>query len=378
MRIGFDLRPSLREETGVGVFVRNLLAGLAGLDRENEYVLFSSSWKDRFPPDRLPPFARRRFRDRRIPVRALNFAWSAWSRPTLDRLCGVRLDLTHSPTPLILPTRGRTIVTVCDLFFLDDPARADREAARVFGRRIAASLARADGIVCISEFTRADLAARFDFAREKTRVTSLGVAPLFREPPAAEEIASARARFGLDGPFLLFVGALEPRKNVPGLLRTLAILRDRGLRIPLVLAGRGGGDAGEARRTAARLNLESQVHFLGYRAGRELRALYHMAALLVVPSFVEGFGLPLVEAMACGLPAAVSAAGALPEVGGDAAAYFDPRDPEAMAAAIRGLLEDETARARLSGIGRARAAEFDWTRTAADTLALYGEIAGRA
>src|SRR4030042_1056628 len=124
MRIGFDLRSFLKEETGVGVYFRNLLRELAAVDRENEYFLFSSSWKDRFPPERLPGFARQRFRDFRLPVRLVNFLWYRIGWPTLDSFFRARLDLTHSPVPLHLPTRGRKVITVCDLFFLEPPALA--------------------------------------------------------------------------------------------------------------------------------------------------------------------------------------------------------------------------------------------------------------
>ncbi|MCX6559940.1 MAG: hypothetical protein NTZ26_05435, partial [Candidatus Aminicenantes bacterium] len=115
MRIGFDLRPFLKEETGVGVYLKNLLFELARIDREDEFFLFSASWKDRFPTAKIPPFAQCHFLDKKWPVRMVNFLWQDLGRPSLDALFGTRLDLTHSATPLPLPTKGRAIVTVCDL-----------------------------------------------------------------------------------------------------------------------------------------------------------------------------------------------------------------------------------------------------------------------
>jgi len=377
MRIGFDLRPFLKEETGVGVYLKNLLFELAALDAENEYFLFSASWKDRFDPGRIPPFARKRFRDLRRPVRAVNFLWQDLGRPTLDRLFGTRLDLTHSATPLPLPTRGRTIVTVCDLFFLEDPARADREARRKFLRRTEGALRRADGIITISDFSRRGIVERFGLPQERIKTTYLGLSPVFQSPAAPERVAALRQELDVPGEFLLFVGASEPRKNLPGLLDALAILHKSGMKIPLVLVGRPGGDSARVAARIRELGLDGWVRPAGYRADEDVRALYAAAAVLVFPSFAEGFGLPLLEAMACGLPAAVSGCSALPEVGRDAAAYFDPADHDQMAAVIGGLLRDEAKRADMREKGRRRARDFEWKKTAAATLDFYRTVVER-
>lgn len=377
MRIGFDLRPFLKEETGVGVYLKNLLSELAALDAENEYFLFSGSWKDRFDSGRLPPFVRKRFRDLRRPVRAVNFLWQDLGHPTLDRLFGTRLDLTHSATPLPLPTRGRTIVTVCDLFFLEDPARADREARRKFLRRTEGALRRADGVITISDFSRRRIVERFGLPQEKIKTTYLGLSPVFQSPAAAERVAALRHELDLPGEFLLFVGASEPRKNLPGLLAALAILHKSGMKIPLVLVGRRGGDSARVAATIRELGLDGWVRAAGYRPDEDVRALYAAASVLVVPSFAEGFGLPLLEAMACGLPAAVSGCSALPEIGRDAAVYFDPADHDQMAAVIGGLLRDEAKCAEMREKGRQRARDFEWKKTAAATLEFYRTVVER-
>ena len=132
MRIGVDVRPFLSRETGVGTYLKNLLFQLARIDEANEYCLFSSSWKERFPVEKIPSFAKSRFRDLRIPVRTVNFLWYRLGRPSLDSNFGTKLDLTHAPTPLALPTGGKKIVTVYDPFFLDQPGKADRQARDVF------------------------------------------------------------------------------------------------------------------------------------------------------------------------------------------------------------------------------------------------------
>jgi glycosyltransferase involved in cell wall biosynthesis len=378
MRIGFDLRPFLREETGVGVYLKNLLFELARIDREDEFVLFSASWKDRFPAVKIPPFERSRFLDKKWPVRAVNFMWQNLGRPRLDALAGGRLDLTHSATPLPLPTKGRTIVTVCDLFFMEDPDQADREARRVFLRKTAAALRRADGVLTISEFSRRGILERFALPAEKVRATPLGLSPVFRAPADAARVAGLRRELDLTGPFLLFVGATEPRKNLPRLLEAIGLLRDRGRVVPLVIAGRPGGDQARVLDAIRRGKLESIVRLAGYRPDEDVRALYDAATALVFPSLAEGFGLPLLEAMACGLPAAVSGVSALPEIGGEAALYFDPTDAAGLAAAIVRLLDDENLRRDLGEKGRRRARGFNWAKTAGETLAFYRSVVGRA
>jgi glycosyltransferase involved in cell wall biosynthesis len=377
MRIGFDLRPFLKHETGVGVYFKNLLRELAGIDRENEYVLFSASWKDRFPAEKIPPFAKMRFIDRKWPVRAVDALWYGWRRPTLDRIARTALDLTHSPTPLPLPTRGRKIVTVCDVFFLENPGRADRQARTHFLKRTEKSLGQADAIVTISEYTKNALAERFGVGPEKITVTYLGLNPAFETAPAPEEVEAVRRTFGLPAEFLLFVGATEPRKNLPGLIDAFALVRERSGKIPLVVVGRPGGDAAAVERRIAARGLRDAVRLLGYLSDAEVRSLYHAASAFVFPSFGEGFGLPLLEAMACGLPAAVSGVAALPEIGGEAALYFDPRNPEEIATALLRLLGDGDLRQSLRSKGRERAGCFRWDDTARKTLALYRAVGVR-
>jgi glycosyltransferase involved in cell wall biosynthesis len=376
MRLGFDVRPFLKEETGVGVYFKNLLWELAKVDRENEYVLFSASWKDRFPADKIPPFAKLRFIDKKWPVRTVNALWYGRRWPALDRIAGVPFDLTHSPTPLLLPTRGRAVVTVCDLFFLERPDRADRQARTHFLGRTERALRDADAVVAISEFTKSALVRRFGLDSSKVVVTYLGLNPDFRTPPSAEDVEAVRRRHRLPAEFILFVGASEPRKNLPLLIDALALVRRKAGKIPLVIAGRPGGDAAAVAERVRSRGLEEAVLRLGYLSDRELLVLYHAASAFVFPSSSEGFGLPLLEAMACGLPAAVSNAGALPEIGGEAAVYFDPESAEAMAEALVRVLGDSELRASLRRRGPERARPFDWARTAGETLALYRAVAG--
>lgn len=355
----------------MGAYLRNLLFALAQVDRQNEYFLFSASWKDRFPVEKIPPLAKLSFRDRRLPVRLLNFLWQRWGRPPLDYFVGVQLDLAHSATPLILPTRGKKIITVHDLFFMDYPAQSGREAGRAFFRWAADSARRADGIITYSSFTKNDIVARFGVRPEKVRVIPLGLDPRFLDEVPASELEATRQLLNLPRAFLLFVGAQEPRKNLTGLLEALKIIHLRGRPIPLVLVGPAGPDSERIRRNAVALGLETSLIMTGYLPERDVRHVYRLATAFILPSLCEGFGLPLVEAMASGVPIAASLTSVIPEVCRKAAVYFCPEDPEDMAEKILLAWENEPVRQDLIAKGKKRALDFSWLKAAAETLELY-------
>jgi glycosyltransferase involved in cell wall biosynthesis len=374
MRLGFDLRPFLREETGVGTYLRNLLFQLAEIDRTNEYFLFSSSWKDRFPADKVPPFERLKFRDCRLPVWVLNLLWQRRRLPALDFFFRTDLDLTHSATPLILPTRGKKVITVHDIFFMDFPDRAGEEAGKVFFRLAAASFRDADGIVTSSTFTSVEIVSRFALNEKKVRIIPPGLDKRFLEEVPAAELKATRKRCNLPPSFLLFVGAQVPRKNLVRFVEALKIVHRHGLQIPLVLVGPEGDDSEAIRAKADRLGISHWIMTTGYLEERDIRNAYRLATAFVLPSLCEGFGMPLVEAMASGLPVAASQVSAIPEVCRDAAVYFQPDTPESMAEKVASVLEDEDLRKRLIARGKERAQDFKWERAAAETLAFYESV----
>ncbi|MGD2295124.1 MAG: glycosyltransferase family 1 protein [Candidatus Aminicenantes bacterium] len=374
MRIGFDIRPFLRQATGVGVYCKNLLFALAEIDDRNDYYLFSSSCRDRFFADELPPFSRFKFRDCRYPVKLVNFLWYRLERPTLDSFFRTELDLTHSPTPLFLPTRGRKVVTVHDLFFMDYPSLVQKEAKKHFAQRTGNSLHRADGILVVSQFIKEQIIERFSLDEKKIRVVHHGVSPGFAIKPSIEEKEAVRHTYGLPPAFLLFVGAIEPRKNLVRLAEALNLIHQTFSKIPLVIVGKRGRDYGNLIKKIRELNLGSHVLFLDYLPDKDLKVLYHLASCLVLPSLGEGFGLPLVEAMASGLPLAVSKAPALPEVAEDAALYFHPEKPEDLACQVVEILTDDTVRESLVKKGARRVQRFSWKITAEKTLDFYASV----
>jgi glycosyltransferase involved in cell wall biosynthesis len=371
MRIGFDIRPFLREETGVGVYFRNLLFSLAKIDRTNEYFLFTSSLKDRFNPKKIPPLEKKHFRDFFYPVKIINFLWQRLGWPPLDFFFNNQLDLTHSPTPLPLPTRGKKIVTVYDIFFLDFPELANNEARRSFRQRMKHALQKADGIVTISRFTAQQLTERFDVEGKRIKIVYPGIDRSFWENVEQKRLQQTKEYYGLPPDFLLFVGASEQRKNLLNLMEALKIIHARYRKIPLLLIGPKGQDYENVKTKIQQLGLDPWVKMFGYLEDNELKNFYWLASAFVYPSLWEGFGIPLLEAMACGVPVVTSQTSALPETGGDAAVYSDPKNPEDIAEKTIQVLEDNILRERLQSAGKKRIQFFRWEDAASEVLRFY-------
>ncbi len=374
MRIGFDLRPFLRHATGVGIYYKNLLFSLARIDADNQYYLFSSSYKDRFKQEELPPFSQCVFRDARYPVKLLNFLWQRMGWPSLDKFFNTELDLTHSPIPLLLPTKGKKIVTVYDLFFMDFPTFVHGEARKNFAKKIENSLRRADGILVISQFVKDQIINRFSLNEDKIKVVYLGVNPDFSNKPSVAQAEIVKNKYDLPSKYILFVGAIEPRKNLVKLIEALGFIHEKSHDVPLVIVGKKGMDYQNLIKKIEDNNLQSKVLFLDYIPEGDLKVLYHLASCLVFPSLSEGFGLPLVEAMAAECPLVISRAPALPEIAVDAALYFDPEDAEDMASQIITVLVDEDKRKNLIEKGNRRLGDFSWMQTAENTLEFYRSV----
>ncbi|NOR14637.1 MAG: glycosyltransferase [Candidatus Aminicenantes bacterium] len=374
MRIGLDLRPFLKDATGIGVYYRNLLFSLAEIDITNEYFLFSSSFKDRFPVAQLPPFQQKRVCDRRWPSQLVNWLWSRMQRPRLETIFKIALDLTHSPTPLLLPSKGKSIVTVHDLFFWEHPEMVDRKTRNLFLKYTRNSLRQADGVIAVSQYTKDEAVRRFALDPDKVRVIHHGLKKGLDPDETGVMEAVLKSKFRLPDRFLLFVGADEPRKNLPALIDALKLVHEMSEKIVLVVAGGKGSDRTRVEARITSQNLTSSVRFLGYLSDAELSALYRLATLVVLPSLCEGFGFPLLEAMASGVPIVASETSALPEIGQDAARYFDPSSAEAISQTILQVLEDESLQQKLVERGRLRLRDFSWTRSAEQTLDFYSEV----
>jgi glycosyltransferase involved in cell wall biosynthesis len=236
------------------------------------------------------------------------------------------------------------------------------------------SVARADAIIAISDTTRRDLVELYSLPEEKIKVIYLGVDGRFR--PVKEEcrIDAVRRRYKLPSRFVLAVASVHPRKNLRRLIESFALLKAKsGLPHSLIVAGKQYGEDDPAEY-AARLGLRDAFRYLDYVDPDDLPALYGAADLFVFPSLYEGFGLPPLEAMACGTPVAASDAGSLPEVLGDAARYFDPQDTKDMATVMGDVIVSQSERERLRSQGLSRVRRFQWNKCALETMALYESL----
>jgi glycosyltransferase involved in cell wall biosynthesis len=361
LRILLDYRPALRERTGVGEYVHEIATALTRqLAPADRLTLFSSSWKDRLPADRVPGT---RVVDARIPVRALNLAWHRLGWPPIERFAGP-LDIAHSLHPLLMPTRrAKQIVTVHDLDFLDHPERTRGEIHRDYATLAPRHARRADAVVTISRFTAGEVERRLGVARDRIVICSPG-APRWPPRPAPAP----------RGP-ILFMGTLEPRKNVGVLLEAYEALRQMMPDAPpLWLAGGATAAAAPWLRAIAEPPLAGHVEHLGYIPADRRYDLYARASMLILPSHLEGFGIPVLEAMTVGVPVIVSRRGALPEVAGDAAQIVEPEDAAGFAAAMTRYLTDAGAVADAVQRGIARARVYSWDVSAKTLLTAYARV----
>ncbi|MBI3978215.1 MAG: glycosyltransferase family 4 protein [Chloroflexi bacterium] len=363
MHVAIDARLFAYQPAGIGYYAKRLAEALAGLAR----------------PLRLSVLESRRqvgpvVEQRSVRVKRL------WTPPhhryeqlgLAVELLAESIDLLHSPD-FIPPfyRRCRSVVTVHDLAFIRYPHLLTAESRRYYGQ-VERAVRSADAVVAVSRSTGDDLLRFFGIAARKIAVIPEAADPFFQPRPAGDRTPAPGLPSG--APYVLFVGTLEPRKNLPTLLKAFQRLRASGRSERLVLAGRPGWLAGDLAGLVQSLGLADAVHFTGPISIEDLRALYWHAGALALPSFHEGFGLPAVEAMACGTPVVASRAGALPEVVGDAGLLVDPADAIGLAEALGRVLEDRHLRDALRQRGFSQAGSFSWERTALETYDLYARV----
>lgn len=365
MHIGIDGRYIADHYPGIGRYTFSLVEALSRLAPEETFVVavHPGQPNSRYNLDQLAarsnillePFAL----PPRSPLEQVHWPQAArrWS-----------LDVFHSPyfyMPYVLPCPSA--VTIYDLIPLVFPEGFSAGQRLIFRLMVGLALRTARAVIAISAATRADLVRYFNLSPERVHVTPLAAdASFYPRPPA--EVAAVRARYGLPDQYILYVGINKPHKNLPRLIEAYAKIAGAP---PLVLAGREDARYPQARERVEALGLGGRVCFPGDIASADLPALYSGASLFVFPSLYEGFGLPPLEAMACGVPVVCSNRASLLETVGDAALTFAPEDVEAMASAIRRALHDAYLRASLRQHGLARAAQFSWERTAQETLKIY-------
>jgi len=376
MKIGIDASLVVGERAGVGFYTASLIEALAALDRHNEYILYPFFYHI-FDP---------RFKELKAP--AANFSvrfeglsekWVRylWFRSNIPRhwLLG-NVDVLHTTTyccPLRHP--GKMVTTIYDVSFLHYPEH-HTEANRIHCLRGSLDGAvRAERIIAISEHTKRDVIQYLNVPADRIVVTHLAARKEFHPRPQAEVEAYVRERLGLNEPYLLSVGTLEPRKNVRRLIHAYCLLPgDIRNNFQLVIGGGKGWLSSDIYQIVVKMGAESRIRFLGYVPEPDLPWLYCGATCFVYPSLYEGFGLPPLEAMASGIPVITSNTSSLPEVVGDTGLLIDPQSEDSLGSALTKLLSDADLRRGMSERGLERANQFSWEKTALQTLRIYESL----
>jgi glycosyltransferase involved in cell wall biosynthesis len=371
MPIYIDVSSAVHAKAGIGRYAGSLARALVEA-QPGRVALFYNRVRDTQPPAGLEA----------VPARTVRAGYKPWrmavwlgqvARIGFDRLVP-GAELFHATEHLLPPLRGvPTVLTVHDMIFKLFPQHQKPLNYRYLNATMPLYCRRADAILTVSEASKRDIVAHYGLDPAKITVIHEAASPEF-VPSPRHVVEEASRRYGLPERFLIHVGTIEPRKNLTRLVEALQRLRDEGLTIPLVVVGGKGWLYDDFFCRLAELDVRDAVQFPGYVPSADLPLLYNAATAVAMPSVYEGFGLPVLEAMACGTPVVSSDASCLPEIGGAAARYFDPYDVAAMADAIRDVWTDVDLRQEMRQRGLQQAARFSWERAANQTLAVYQRV----
>ncbi len=373
MTIYIDVSPAVHGRAGLGRYAESLARALVAKD-PGRFALFFNRSGDARPLEGLGG----------IPTRSVRAGYKPWRMAVwLGQLAGLGFDrllpgadLYHATEHLLMPLRHvPTVLTVHDLIFRLFPQHHKRLNYWYLNAAVPLYCRRASAIIAVSQATKADLVRLYGLDPAKITVVHEAAAPQFA-PASPDQVVRVRARYGLPDRYLLHVGTIEPRKNLNRLLEAVHRLRGAGEEVRLVVVGSKGWLYQGFFRRLEELSLGDAVALPGYVPDADLPAVYSGATLVAVPSLYEGFGLPALEAMACGAPVVCSHTSSLPEVAGDAARYFDPTDVEEMTEAILSVWRDQALRGAMRRRGLTRAAQFSWERAADETSAVYARAMG--
>ncbi len=378
MRIAVNASALAHEKTGVATYTAGLLHGLKAVNKDDEIVVLYEYFR-RWGAvgGELPDFGLEQ-RIKRFPGRALKASRHFLNAPGVEWLAGGPVDIYHNTGFYGLPQReGKQIASIQDLVFETLPAGLSPSQRRSLFGAVRDSVARADLIITPSQATKSDVINLMRVAEEKIRVIYDAAGPMFK--PIAKDVArlSLKARLGIEQDYILFLGAGELRKNLPFLIEGYAKLPKKLQdQYQLVIGGpkRWGYEA--VTEAVYKYDLVDRVIFTGYVSDSDIVDLYGAAAVFVFPSLGEGFGLPVLEAMACGTPVICSNTSSLPEVAGTAARLIDPYIVDSLVVALKQVLSDEDLQKQMSSAGLKRADEFSWEKTARQTISVYKESAG--
>ncbi len=371
VQIGIDYTSAMHQSAGIGRYTREMVKALAAHSAnsvEFYYYLFVADGKN-FEP--ILPGANFAWCPTRLTERWLARLWYRLRLPLWVEAWTGPLDLFHAPDFILPPVKPgtRTVVTIHDLSFVREPDSVMPGMTAHLNQWVPRSVERADHVIAVSAATRQDLIELYQTPPEKISVLYHGVTPNFKPIKEPAALNTVRQKYGLgERPFILSVGTIQPRKNYRRLVQAFAKIDPS---FALVIVGSKGWDYEEIFAEVTQRGLAERVHFPGFVVDADLPALYSAASLFVYPSLYEGFGLPALEAMACGTPVVVSNQSALPEVISEAGLLVDPRDVEAIATTMANVLADQNLHRQLSQAGLIQAARFTWDDVAMKLLRLY-------
>lgn len=376
MRIGVLAQPLLEPNAGITYFTQGILREILKQDWKNHYDLFL--WR-LFPKKLADVFGRERnfsyCYQRFFPYKVF-YKLHKWGIDVPLEFFFGRHDLYFFPNFVIYPHRaGKSVVVVYDLSFEKVPQFVDRQNVEFLKKFVPASVRECDHVVVISEATKRDVIETYGVSSEKITVIYPGVDPAQFNPRSATEVGEAKRKYGIKKPYLLYLGTLEPRKNIPAILEAYADLKRRR-EFNLVLAGKTGWLSEEIFATVRELGIGEDVVFTGYVADEDRPKLLSGAEVFVYPSFFEGFGMPVVEAQACGTPVVTSNTTSLPEVVGEAGIMVSPDDVAVLSSALEKVLFDPALQKDLVKRGLNHARQFSWERSARDLLKIFNRLNG--
>jgi glycosyltransferase involved in cell wall biosynthesis len=368
MRFAIDAHTIGRHLTGNEVYVRNLLENYARLDREAQFYAYVCS---EYAASEVP----NRFEKRSVSANPfVRLGVDLTRRVLLDKPSLLHVQYT---APLYCPSPF--VVSVHDVSYLEKPEYFTAPRRMQLQATVAHTVRRAARVLTVSEFSRQRIMAAYDVPAERIEVIYNAVSPHFRPVQPKVAFNTVSEKFGVQWPYVLSVGDLQPRKNQIGLIAAFEELIESHPQLPhhLVLVGKPTWFAPKVYQAAKRSSISERIHFTDFVNDEDLLHLYNAAELVVYPSFYEGFGLPILEAQACGRAVACSNTSAMPEVADKAALLFDPNSRGELLRAMRDLLLDTELRQRMERMGLKNASRFSWEKAARQTLEVYYEVAGR-
>ncbi len=371
MKIGIDSRAAKwYRGTGIGTYTYQLISSLNKIDKQNDYLLFT--------PEGYSSDIKfnRNFNIKSIADTMASNFWDDVNIP--NELYDKNINLYHVPqngVGLPIEKNHPFVITLHDTIPIHMPETVGDRYLNIFQRNMAGIVSRCDGIITVSEFSKEDISRDFNYPKEKIFVTHLASEDIYRPIDRALCKEVLKKHYGLDSNYILYVGGFSPRKNIVGLIEAFSrIINVIPKDTNLVIAGNKGKSYSIYKACAERLKIEDRVIFPGFISMEHMPHLYNNASLFVYPSFYEGFGLPPIEAMACGIPVITSNVTSIPEIVGDAALLFNPKETEVLSEKICEALMNEHLRISLIVKGFKKAKALSWDKTAIETLKAYEAI----